>query len=208
MRSCCGNWAWRASDAVGIEAIIAQYGLAALFLGAGIEGETVVIAGGLLAHRGLVSLPGAMAATAAGSFVADQLFFTAGRHFRDYGWVRRLHQRPVFARALDWLHRYPIGFIFAFRFIYGFRTISPVAIGTTRVTTRLFVVINAVAAVVWGVVFTAIGYLFGHQFEKLLARLLPDSRLLLAGAGVLVAVAATWGVVRWYRRGRSDADAA
>ena len=132
-----------------IEAIIAKYGLLALFLGAGIEGETVVVAGGLLAHRGLVSLPGAMVATAAGSFVADQLFFSAGRYFRGRAWVRRVSAKPVFARALGLLERYPIGFIFAFRFIYGFRTISPVAIGTTQVPTRLFVIINAVAAVVW-----------------------------------------------------------
>lgn len=182
-----------------LEAIIAEYGLAALFLGAGVEGETVVLAGGLLAHRGLVSLPGAMAATAAGSFVADQLFFTAGRHFRDYGWVRRMHQRPVFARALGWLESYPVGFIFAFRFFYGFRTISPVAIGTSKVSMRLFVIINAVAAAVWGIAFTTIGYLFGHQFEELLARLLPDTRDLLMLAAIAVAGAAGWGTIRWYR---------
>lgn len=182
-----------------LEAIIAEYGLAALFLGAGVEGETVVLAGGLLAHRGLVSLPGAMAATAAGSFVADQLFFTARRHFRDHGWVRRMHQRPIFARALGWLERYPIGFIFAFRFIYGFRMISPVAIGTSKVSTRLFVILNALAALVWGTVFTTIGDGFGHQFENLLARRLPDTRGLLMLVATAVASGAGWGAIRWYR---------
>ena len=182
-----------------IETIIVKYGLVALFLGAGIEGETVVVAGGLLAHRGLVSLPGAMAATAAGSFVADQLFFSAGRYFRGRAWVRRISERPLFARALGMLERHPIGFIFAFRFLYGFRTISPVAIGTTKVDTRLFVIINAVAAVVWGITFTGIGYLFGHSFERLLARFLPDRHALLIGAGVVVALAAVWGGVHWWR---------
>jgi membrane protein DedA with SNARE-associated domain len=187
-----------------IETIIAKYGLAALFIGAGLEGETVVVAGGLLSHKGLLPLPGAMAAAAAGSFVADQIFFSAGRYFRGKAWVKRQQQRPIFARALGLLERYPIGFIFAFRFIYGFRTISPIAIGTTRVETKLFLLINAIAAVVWGIVFTGIGYLFGHSFEKLIERLLPDKHAILIVGGAVVAVAAIVGAIHWWRtRGKA-----
>ena len=182
-----------------IEAIIAKYGLFALFAGAGIEGETVVVAGGLLAHKGLFSLPGAMAAAAAGSFLADQIFFSLGRYFRDKPWVQRAQQKPVFERALGMLERHPIGFIFAFRFIYGFRTISPIAIGTTKVSTKLFVAINLVAAIVWGIVFTGIGYVFGHSFEKLIARFLPDRHAIVIVGGVIVVIAAMLGGWHWWR---------
>ena len=182
-----------------IESIIAKYGLFALFAGAGIEGETVVVAGGLLAHKGLFPLPGAMAAAAAGSFVADQIFFSLGRYFRDKPWVQRAQQKPVFERALGMLERHPIGFIFAFRFIYGFRTISPIAIGTTKVATKLFVAINLVAAIVWGIVFTGIGYIFGHSFEKLIARFLPDRHAIVIVGAVIVVIAAMLGGWRWWR---------
>lgn len=182
-----------------IEAIIAKYGLVALFAGAGIEGETVVVAGGLLAHKGLFPLPGAMAAAAAGSFVADQIFFSLGRYFRDHAWVRRARAKPLFERALGLLERHPIGFIFAFRFIYGFRTISPIAIGTTRVSTKLFLGINLVAAIVWGIVFTGIGYLFGHSFEKLIERVLPDKHAIVIVGAVVVAVAVVVAGWRWWR---------
>lgn len=37
-----------------IEALIARYGLAALVLGAGMEGETVVILGGIMVQRGVL----------------------------------------------------------------------------------------------------------------------------------------------------------
>ena len=67
-----------------IELLITRYGLAAVFLGAGIEGETMVVTGGLLAHGGLMPVTGVAIAAAAGSFVADQLFFAAGRRFRDH----------------------------------------------------------------------------------------------------------------------------
>lgn len=195
MRSCCGRWGWRGDSRVTIESLVHDYGLLAIFLGAGFEGEAAVVAGGVLAHTGLVGLPGAMAAASLGSCLADQLFFIIGRYYRDSRVARWAHGKPVFARALAWVEHYPIGFIFAFRFIYGFRTISPFAIGTTRVAGRLFVVVNIVAAIVWGCAFTAIGYFFGREFEALLARWQPSGRTLVmigaavVGAAVLAVVA-------------------
>jgi membrane protein DedA with SNARE-associated domain len=189
---------------VTVETIIQHYGLLALFAGAGVEGETVVVVGGALAHKGLFSLPGAMAAAAAGSFVADQIFFSLGRYFREKPWVRRAREKPVFERALGMLERHPIGFIFAFRFIYGFRTISPVAIGTTKVSAKLFVAINLVAAIVWGIVFATIGYLFGHSFEKLIERFVPGKHTILISGIAIVAVAVLVGIWRWWRERRTE----
>lgn len=180
---------------------MARYGLAAIFLGAGLEGETVVIAGGLLAHQGTVPLAGAIAAAATGSFAADQLFFLAGRRWRDHALVRRVTARPAFARALAAFERHPAGFIVAFRFLYGLRTISPIAIGTTQVPARRFVLLNAAAAVIWGALFTTLGYLFGHGIEGLFGRLRPGGHTLLLVAGGVLAAAAVVQIVRW-RRGR------
>lgn len=185
-----------------IETLIARFGLPALFVGAGLEGEAVVVAGGLLAHQGLVPLPGVMAATALGSFVADQAWFAVGRRFRDHRWVAKARAKPAFARALAALERHPIGFIFSFRFIYGFRTISPIAIGTTGVSARTFLGVNAVAAAIWGTVFSAVGYLFGHEFEAWVGRLRPHGTKLWWIVGGLVAAGLVVGAVHWWRRKR------
>ncbi|MEH3035820.1 MAG: VTT domain-containing protein [Sphingomonas adhaesiva] len=160
-----------------IEAIVAKYGLAALFAGAALEGEAAVIAGGVLAHHGLFPLWAAMLAAATGSFGADQAWFFAGRRMRDHRWVAAARAKPAFARAMAMLARRPIAFIFAFRFIYGFRTISPIAIGTAGVSPRLFAIVNAASAVTWGVIFCSIGYWFGHAFEAVIGRLAEDHRL-------------------------------
>ena len=187
-----------------IAALLARYGLPALFLGAGLEGETVVVAGGLMAHAGLVSLPAAMAAAAAGSCLADQLFFLIGRRFREHRLVHWIKAKPAFARAMAWLERYPIGFIFAFRFLYGLRTVSPFAIGTTQVATRTFVMVNIVAAIVWGVTFTAIGYAFGHRFEAWMARVRPSGHTILLVVAGIVAAAVLAHIGRWaWRRRRA-----
>ncbi|TCM22440.1 membrane protein DedA with SNARE-associated domain [Novosphingobium sp. PhB165] len=184
-----------------IEQIIAQYGLFGLFLGAGFEGETMTVLGGLMAHRGLLPYWPAVLVAAGGSFFADQLFFQLGRRFRDHGFVRRMHARPAFARALAAFERHPLTFTFAFRFIYGLRTVSPVAIGTTRLATRTFVAVNAVAALVWAFIFVSLGYWCGEAIDTLFGRIRSIEHLL---AGV-VAVALIAALAIHYIRRRPPA---
>jgi len=189
------------SGILSIEAIVARYGVAAIALGAGLEGETAVVTGGILAHQGLVGWPAALIAAAIGSFVADQIFFTIGRRSRDGRWVAKLRKRRVYARVTRMMERYPVGFIFAFRFLYGLRTISPVAIGTSQVSTRLFVAVNAASAACWASIFVGIGYLFGEAFQELAARYRPSLRhILMAAALVMVAAAIGWGVRALWQR--------
>lgn len=151
-----------------LEALIARYGLWAILGGAGIEGEAVVITGGILAHRGLLPLWGVAIAAAIGSCAIDQLWFLAGRYFRDYRWVRAIAAKPAFARVLRILERHPTRFIFSFRFIYGLRTVSPIAIGASAVPAKRFVPINMAAAALWGPLMAVIGYSFGKAIDPLL----------------------------------------
>ncbi|MES3154522.1 DedA family protein [Sphingomonas faeni] len=190
-----------------IESFISQYGLAAIFLGAAFEGETSVVTGGLLAHQHLLPLVGSAVAAVTGSFFADQLFFFAGRHYRDTKRVRRIAEKPAFAKALETLDRHPTIFILSFRFLYGLRTISPIAIGTSHIPARTFVMLNAISALVWGVVFTAIGYVFGDGLIELVDKVMPKQKL--AGVAILVVVAALAiaGVRYWRRRHASRTGA-
>lgn len=189
-----------------IESFISQYGLAAIFLGAAFEGETSVVTGGLLAHQHMLPLVGSAVAAVTGSFFADQLFFFAGRHYRDTKRVRRIAEKPAFAKALDTLDRHPTIFILGFRFLYGLRTISPIAIGTSHIPARTFVVLNAISALVWGVLFTGIGYVFGDGLIQLVDKVMPKQKLV--GVAILVAVAAVVIAAIRFWRGRHARKAA
>lgn len=181
-----------------IESFITNYGTAAIFLGAAFEGETSVVTGGLLAHQHLVSLWGSAVAAVTGSFFADQLFFFVGRRYRDSARVRRIAAKPAFARALQTLDRHPTGFILGFRFLYGLRTISPIAIGTSQIPARTFLLLNAISAVVWGVLFTALGYIFGDSLIELADRIMPGKKL--TAVAILIGIAAlVIAAIRFWR---------
>lgn len=174
-----------------LEQIITNFGLVGLFLGAGIEGETMVLLGGTMVHQGLLPYWPAAAAAAGGSFVADQLFFLLGRRFRDHPRIRRMQQRPAFARALRTFDKHPVAFVFAFRFFYGLRTVSPIAIGTTSLRARTFLLLNAAAAVLWGMLFITLGYWFGEAIETAFGHIRDAGFVILpvlaiAGAAALV----------------------
>lgn len=182
---------------IALAPLIARYGLFAIFAGAGLEGEAVVVTGGVLAHKGLLPFWGVAACAAAGSLLIDQFWFFAGRFFRDRRWVRRVRERPAFRRALALLERHATLFILAFRFVYGIRTVSPIAIGTSRVATGRFVALNAVAAAVWGPVITAAGYFLGHAADTLLHR--SAVRWPLLAGLALASIVAAWS----WRRARA-----
>ena len=184
-----------------IETFIARYGLLTIFLGAGIEGEAVVVTGGVFAQRGLISLYGAMIAATLGSTLIDQCWFWAGRYFRDRRWIRRARDKPAFARAQTWLERYPTAFILGFRFIYGMRTVSPIAIGLSNIAARRFVPLNLLAAAIWAPVFTFLGFRLGKSAAPLIDRIEHAGlRILAIAAAIALATALIFVARQWLRR--------
>jgi membrane protein DedA with SNARE-associated domain len=188
--------------------LVQHYGPWAVALGAGFEGETAAIAGGVMAQRGLMPVWAAFLASSAGAVFADQIFFLLGRRFRDRPFVARARQRPAFARAVGFIERYPTAYILVFRFLYGLRTVSPIAIGLTRIDHRRFIALNIVAALIWSAVFTAIGYRFGPVVDRLLARLLPYKTELLIAVPTVGACILLWVLWRRHRRRTTTAEAA
>ncbi|MCX8999892.1 DedA family protein [Rhizobiaceae bacterium BDR2-2] len=174
-----------------LEGLIGNYGAVAVFIGAAVEGETAAFLGGVLAHRHLMAYWQVALAACLGSFAADQFFFLAGRRARRAVWVRRVAASPLVARATALLEAHPVAFILAFRFLYGVRTVSPVAVGLSRVPAMRFLILNAIAAIAWGLAVTTIGYLFGNGVEALFGRLHLHVHLLIALAvAVCLAVVA------------------
>jgi membrane protein DedA with SNARE-associated domain len=184
-----------------IEALIARYGLVAVFAGAGIEGEVAVITGGILAQSGVLSVWGVMIAASAGACLVDQLWFWMARHFAHTKWVERAKRKPAFRRALSILEHHLILFTLGFRFIYGMRTVTPIAISASKIRTHTFVLLNIVSAAIWGPIMTGIGYGFG----QVLGPWLKGPSATLFGLGGLALVIGAVLLFTWIKRRRAAA---
>ncbi len=176
----------------------------AIALGAGFEGETAAIAGGVMAHRGIFPIWAAWGACAFGAFFADELFFQVGRRFRDRPFVVKARQKPAFAKAVGFIERYPTAYILIFRFLYGLRTVSPIAIGLTSIPLRRFAALNAIACIVWSAIFTTVGYMFGPAVDRMLAAMAPYKTELLIAFPIPGTCFLIWLLWRRQRQRRRD----
>lgn len=176
------------------EQYLSAFGPFVILAGAAFEGQTAVIAGGVIARNGSISPYLAVLAAAFGSGVLDYVLFVLGRSSRDSGFVRRVSRKPAFAKALGLIERYPVGFILSFRFLYGLRAAGPVAVGVTRISTPWFALLNAIGALIWAAVFVGLGYVFGPAVMTVLNGVLAHAAPVAIGAAV---VAVLGGLIIW-----------
>ncbi|MDX1823759.1 MAG: DedA family protein [Thiohalomonadales bacterium] len=148
-----------------LEHFIDSYGYLAILIGTFLEGETILILGGITAKLGYLQLNWVIACAFLGTLIGDQLFFLLGRYLgapfldRHPSWVDR-------ARKVESiLERHRILIILGFRFIYGFRTITPYVIGMSRISFLEFFVLNVISAAVWSIIIGLLGFAFGHGLE-------------------------------------------
>ncbi|MCE5251944.1 DedA family protein [bacterium] len=152
-----------------LEAIVTAYGYPALFAGVFLEGETVLIIGGFMAHRGYLNLPLVIGASFLGAFLYTQLFFFLGRRGKS-SFIERKPSRQLRAQKIQkLLEQYQTSTVIGFRFLYGLRTITPFIIGMSGYNPRRFMVLNALGTIPWAVIYGVVGFLFGQFLETVLA---------------------------------------
>ncbi|WP_136621033.1 MULTISPECIES: DedA family protein [Mesorhizobium] len=184
-----------------IHHFIEQYGLLAVFIGCLAEGESAAILGGFFAHQQVFVLWHAFLAAGLGAFVGDTFFFILGRSFADHRYVVRLRKRPGFRRAFRLLNTHPNIFVLSNRYVYGMRLVGGIAAGLSRITVQRFVILNALSSIIWAVLFSTIGYVFGLGAERIIGQALAHhERLLIALAIGLTVAVLGWFVARHVAR--------
>ena len=148
--------------------LIKNYGYLAILIGTFLEGETILILGGFAAHMGFLELPWVIASAFAGSFSGDQLYFYIGRHYGPKIIAKRLSWQEGAAKVYKHLHRHQNLLILSFRFFYGFRNVTPFAVGAAHVSRARFFTLNLIGAIIWAISFASAGYLFGEAFRLFL----------------------------------------
>lgn len=180
--------------------LIAQYGYAALFIGTLLEGETWLILAGFAAYQGYLQLHWVILIAMTGGFLGDQIYFWLGR--RHGSWVLSRFPRlvPVFERARVLIERYHELLIVGIRFLYGLRTVGPMAMGMSAVPAWRFALFNALGAAIWAAGIGGAGYLFGQAMELFLADFKKLEETLLIA--ILFAGLCVWGWRRYKYRSK------
>jgi membrane protein DedA with SNARE-associated domain len=140
-----------------------EYGYIILFLWSIMEGETGLVMAGVMSHTGDMVLPIAISVAALGGFAGDQLYFYIGRYNKNYIHKEFKEHKQKFALAHLLLKKYGWPLIFAQRYMYGLRTIIPLAIGVTRYDAKKFAFINLISAFCWASITIVPAYIFGEE---------------------------------------------
>lgn len=148
--------------------LITEYGYPILFVWSMMEGEIGLVMAGLLAHTGHMNVFLAIAVAGIGGFIGDQFWFYVGRYNKKYTLeFFSAHRRKV-ALAHLLLRKYGWPIIFVQRYLYGLRTIIPMAIGVTRYDKRQFAIINFLSAIVWASITILLTYVFGDPILSII----------------------------------------
>lgn len=180
-----------------MNALIAQYGYAALMVGSLAEGETITLLGGVAAHQGLLKFPLVVLAVAVGGMAGDQILYFLGRRFGSRLLRRFSRHRGKIRQASRLIQRRPWLFVIGSRFMYGFRLLGPVLIGASRLSPAVFLPLNILGALLWALIFTSLGYLGGEVISPLLHHLDHHIKHLI---WLLLAVAVVLAMRIWFRR--------
>jgi len=183
------------------------YGYAAVFVGVLLEnagvpvpGETIVLAGGAIAHAGQLSLVWVIVTAIVAAITGDNVGFAIGRKGG-----RRIVERfgvrigitPARLHEFDrFFEKHGAKTVLVARFITGLRVFCAILAGGSEMRWPTFLVFNAAGAILWSTAVATVGYFLGQSWETI-ERLIGSAGL--AGLVVVAVLVAVW-VVRSRRQ--------
>ena len=172
--------------------LIDSYGYIAVFVGAFLEGETVLALAGLAAYREYLDFYNVVAVALIAGFLGDQLYFFLGR-YKGRDILGRFPHAAERAHRFDaLLAKWHAPLIVGIRFMYGFRIVGPIMLGMGRVPAWKFVVFNFIGAAIWAPLIAGIGYFFGTLIETILHDLKRYEIWVFAAVAVIGVASAAW----------------
>jgi membrane protein DedA with SNARE-associated domain len=183
-----------------LEHIITQFGYPALVAGLLLEGETSLVLGSFMAHRGYLNLSVVILLGTIVSFVSDQFFFWLGRlKGRPFLESRPRWKLPV-EKATSLLGRNLQVLAFGIRFMYGLRTVLPFVMGMSRFDPKRFALFDLIGAILWSLTFGLAGQLIGHVMSLILEDIKEHEHTI--AIGILLAGVMIWSYWRYRHRER------
>jgi membrane protein DedA with SNARE-associated domain len=187
-----------------IEHFITQFGYPALIVGLLLEGETVLVLGAFLAHRGYLNLSVVIGLGCLVAFASDQFFFWMGRTKGSQFLERRPSWKSPVEKARSLLGQNMNTLSAGVRFVYGLRTVLPFVIGMSKFDPKRFALLDLIGSAIWSLTFGLAGHLIGHVLALLLEDV-KEHEFKVAAAIILIGIG-VWLYRRYKSAGRKDID--
>lgn len=180
------------------------YGYWAVFFGVMLEnaglpvpGETILLVAGYFAASGHFTVALVMLVACTGAVVGDNIGFGIG-HYYGRGFLLRFGRffflTPKRLEHIEnYFSRYGNKTILVARFITGLRVFAALLAGASNMRWRVFLAYNVAGAILWSVVITLLGYLFGQSLPLLIKWVGRSGTILLVVAFVIA-------VIGWHLR--------
>jgi membrane protein DedA with SNARE-associated domain len=151
-----------------LESFIADWGYIALFLYSFGGGMLALAIGGVFAASGDLNIVFVILIASISNFIGDSFLFWIARNNKEYAKeMMKKHQRKIAYTHLLMRKYGPIA-IFIQKYIYGVKTLVPLAMGLTKYNFQKFLLFNIFASIVWGMVVGLSAYLLGNIFIEYL----------------------------------------
>lgn len=156
------------------------------------------------AHNGYLDLWVVVILGILGTFGSDCYFFSLGKR-RGNAWLAK---RPKYKKKVERIHknlaRAPFLVFLSYRFLYGFRTITPIVIGTSKIATKKFLIYSFISVLLWATTFTILGYALSDVIMSALDHIQHIEKYLIGG---LVLAALVILIVRRVRKRKKRTSA-
>src|SRR3989449_6237155 len=193
-----------------VSGLVASYGYVVLFFLVGLEslglplpGETALVTAAAFAALGHLSIYGVVATAVAAAVIGDNGGYWIGRTggialVRRYGRFLHLNEAHL-ERARHFFARHGPPTVFIGRFVALLRTWTAVLAGAARMPYGRFMLYNALGAVCWAGVVSALGYVFGRNLPRLEHYMGQASLVGALLVALVVGLVLGW---RWFERNR------
>ncbi len=147
---------------------LATYGYIILFLYSFGGGFFGLVAAGVLSYAGKMDITISIIVAVTANFIGDMFLFYMAKYNREMMMPYIKKHRRKFALSHILMKKYGDKVIFIQKFIYGIKTLIPLAIGLTKYDVKKFTIYNLFSSIAWGLIFGIASFYSGSAIIKII----------------------------------------
>ncbi len=142
---------------------LSTYGYIALFLYSFGGGFFGLVAAGALSYMGKMDITLSIMIAATANYIGDMFLFYMARYNKSFTAPYMKNHRRKFALSHVLIRKYGDWVIFIQKYIYGVKTLVPIAIGLTKYSFVRFGILNIFASILFALFFGLLSFYGGEQ---------------------------------------------